>query len=66
MEYRIRIGFRQIRKTFLHNPPVKNQRFLTAPFTQGGLGCGTQLKDKLKLEFPKNEIYQYYILLFPK
>ena len=30
-----------------HNPPVRNQRFLTAPFTQGGLwgavqgrGCG--------------------------
>ena len=22
-----------------HNPPVRNQRFLTAPFTQGGL-CG--------------------------
>ena len=34
----LRIGFRRIRKTFPHNPSVKNQRFLTAPFTQGSLG----------------------------
>ena len=25
------------RKSDIHNPPVKNQRFLPAPFTQGGL-----------------------------
>ena len=32
----------------LHNPPVRNRRFLTAPFTQGGLGCGAELRDKLQ------------------
>ena len=32
------------------NPPVKNQRFLTAPFTQGGLWARTELPDKLKFE----------------
>ena len=34
---RIRIGFRQIRTATCINPSVKNQIFLTAPFTQGSL-----------------------------
>ena len=34
---RIHIRYRRIRTTSCDNPSVKNQRFLTAPFTQGSL-----------------------------
>ena len=34
------------KKHILHNPSVKNQRFLTAPFTQGSLGAPAPVRQE--------------------
>ena len=40
------VGIYANSKLFPHNPSVKNQRFLTAPFTQGSLGAPAPVRQE--------------------
>ena len=49
-------------KLFPHNPSVKNQRFLTAPFTQGSLGrsrASTPNSDSHEVTIPSDPQWCY-------
>ena len=57
-----RIGLQWIDKLVLHNPSVKNQRFLTAPFTQGSLGrsrASASRNDLQKVTIPSTPQWCY-------